>query len=50
MWKNFFGKKARIIGIDLNPEAKKFEKDGFEIIIGDQSSEVFWKKFFKKFP
>ena len=32
MWKNFFGKKARIIGIDLNPEAKKFEKDGFEII------------------
>ena len=27
MWRKFFGKKARIIGIDLNPEAKKWEKD-----------------------
>ena len=26
MWRNFFGKKAKIIGIDLNPESKKFEK------------------------
>ena len=49
MWRDFFGKKARIIGIDLNPEAKKFEKYGFEIIIGDQSSETFWKNFFTKF-
>ncbi len=23
MWRKFFGYKARIIGIDLNPEAKK---------------------------
>ena len=26
MWINFFGKQARIIGIELNPEAKKWEK------------------------
>ena len=26
MWKDYFGKNARIIGIDLNPEAKKWEK------------------------
>ena len=31
MWRRFFGNKARIIGIDLNNEAKKFEKYGFEI-------------------
>ena len=24
MWRNFFGKKAKIIGIELNPDAKKF--------------------------
>ena len=48
MWRDYFGKKARIIGIDLNPEAKKFEKYGFEIFIGDQSSDKFWKNFFKK--
>ena len=48
MWRNYFGKNARIIGIDLNPQSKKFEKYGFEIFIGDQSSSLFWKNFFKK--
>lgn len=48
MWKKFFGNKARIIGIDINPGAKKFEKDGFEIFIGNQSNPEFWKSFFKK--
>ena len=48
MWKKFFGEKARIIGIDLNPDAKKFEELGFEIFIGSQSDEVFWKNFFSK--
>lgn len=48
MWKNYFGKKAKIIGIELNPDAKKLEKFGFQIIIGDQSSPNFWKKFYRK--
>ena len=45
MWRDFFGKQARIIGVDLNPEAKKWEKEGFEIFIGSQSDEKFWKDF-----
>ena len=48
MWKKYFGNDARIIGIELNPEAKKFEKEGFEIFIGNQSDEGFWKDFFEK--
>ena len=44
MWRDFFGPQARIIGVDLNPEAKKWEKEGFEIFIGDQCSTEFWKK------
>ena len=48
MWRKFFGPKARIIGIDLNPEAKKWEKEGFEIYIGSQSDENFWNEFIKK--
>jgi len=48
IWKKFFGDNARIIGIDMNPDCKKFEKDGFEIFIGDQSSPIFWKNFFEK--
>ena len=48
MWRNFFGKKAKIIGIELNPEAKKLEKYGFKIFIGDQSNPNFWKNFYNK--
>jgi hypothetical protein len=48
MWKNFFGEKARVIGIDKNPEALKFEKLGFEIFIADQESEEHLEKVFNE--
>jgi 23S rRNA U2552 (ribose-2'-O)-methylase RlmE/FtsJ len=48
LWRSFFGKKARIIGVDINPDCKKFKKKGIEIFIGDQSDPRFWKNFFKK--
>ncbi len=48
IWKKFFGKKAKIIGIDANPNAKKMEKHGFKIYIGNQSDSKFWQNFFKK--
>lgn len=48
MWRDFFGPKARIIGIDINPNVKIFEKYGFEILIGNQEDKEFWNKFKKK--
>jgi hypothetical protein len=48
MWRKFFGANARIIGVDLNPEAKRWEKDGFEIYIGNQAEPEFWNTFFKQ--
>jgi hypothetical protein len=48
MWRDFFGDKARIIGVDLNPEAKRWEDLGFEIFIGSQSDPEFWKDLFAK--
>lgn len=48
MWKEYLGKNARIIGVDMNPEAKKWEKHGFEIYIGNQAEEKFWEDFYKK--
>ena len=45
MWRDYFGPKARIIGVDLNPNAKKWEENGFEIFIGSQSDVNFWKNF-----
>jgi hypothetical protein len=46
MWRDFFGPAARIIGIDLNPVAKKWEKDNFEIFVGSQSNGEFWDQLF----
>ena len=45
MWRHFFGKRAKIVGVDLNPDIKRFKKYGFEIMIGDQSNEEFGKIF-----
>tara|TARA_Y100000992_G_scaffold284041_1_gene233852 strand:+ start:155 stop:964 length:810 start_codon:yes stop_codon:yes gene_type:complete len=48
VWKNYFGKDARIIGIDNNPECKKFENENYEIFIGSQSNPLFWREFYNK--
>ena len=48
MWKKYFHPKSRIIGIDLNPKSKKYEKFGYEIYIGDQEDEKFWNKFYRE--
>ena len=48
MWRDYFGENARIIGVDLYPKTKELEKYGFEIFIGNQSSEQFWKNFFSE--
>ena len=48
MWREFFGSQARIIGIDLNPNAKKWRSEGFEIYIGSQSDRTFWNDFIRE--
>jgi hypothetical protein len=41
MWKQYFGPHARIIGVDIDPECKKFEEDQIEIYIGPQQDSQF---------
>ena len=48
VWKEYFGPNAKIIGIDINPECKKFEEDGIQVFIGNQSDPKFWDNFFKQ--
>jgi SAM-dependent methyltransferase len=38
IYQNYFGEKARLFGFDIREEFKAFEKEGFEIFIGDQSN------------
>lgn len=50
MWKNYFGKDAKIIGIDINPDCKKFEDEQISIEIGSQDDAKFWASFKEKYP
>ena len=49
MWRDYFGKNAKIIGIDINPAIKNLESQGMFIEIGDQNSPDFWHEFIKKY-
>lgn len=44
MWKDYFGPKARIIGVDITPGCKAFEEDQIEIMIGSQDDPNFLEK------
>ena len=50
IWRKYFTKNSKIIGIDINPECKKFEKknENVEVYIGNQSDKNFWNDFFQK--
>ena len=50
MWKNYFGPKAKIYGIDINPHCKQLEEDQINIIIGDQEDRNFLKQLGKSIP
>ena len=41
MWQKYFGTQAKIIGIDINPKCKEFERENIKIYIGDQTNEDF---------
>jgi hypothetical protein len=44
MWRHYFGDRARIFGVDINPDCKKFEEPGTRIFIGDQEDRAFLAK------
>lgn len=50
MWKHYFGTKAKIWGIDINPACKKLEEEQVEVIIGDQSDRTFLRSLAKTIP
>jgi hypothetical protein len=44
MWKHYFGAKARIIGVDINPACAALGEDRIEIVIGDQGDRGFLRE------
>jgi hypothetical protein len=49
MWKRYFGPRALIVGIDVNPECTKFEEDQIAIRIGSQSDTGFLESIVDEF-
>ena len=41
MWKQYFGPRSRIYGVDINPHCKQLEEDQIEVFIGDQGNRAF---------
>ena len=50
MWKNYFGPKAKIYGLDIDPACKQFEEENIEILIGSQSDPLFLQKLKQQIP
>ena len=50
MWKNYFGNKAKIYGIDIDPRCKDFEEENIEIFIGSQADKHFLEGVINKIP
>jgi hypothetical protein len=43
MWRDYFGKEAKIFAIDINPLCKQFETENTKIFIGSQEDRAFLK-------
>ena len=41
MWREYFGPRARVYGVDIDPRCKKWATPWFEVHIGDQSDREF---------
>lgn len=50
MWKNYFGPKAKVYGIDIDPRCKSLEEEGIRIFIGSQTDKKFLKEIVNEIP
>jgi hypothetical protein len=45
MWKQYFGAKSRIYGVDIEPACKSYEDEVTRIFVGNQADRNFWCRF-----
>ena len=50
MWKNYFGEKATVIGVDIEEKCKIFEQGNAKVEIGSQEDPQFWEYIKGKYP
>jgi len=50
MWREYFGDKCRVYGVDIAEICKAYNNEHTEIFIGDQAERRFWRDFTAKVP
>jgi len=50
MWKSYFGPRAKVYGVDINPYCKQVEERQIEVYIGDQTDKTFIKSLIDDVP
>jgi hypothetical protein len=50
MWREYFGPKCRIYGVDIEQDCKAYEGDSVTVFIGDQADRNFWRRFKEEVP
>ena len=50
MWKNYFGPKCRVYGVDIEEARKECENDYTKVFVGNQGDRDFWRLLKKQVP
>jgi hypothetical protein len=50
MWRDYFGRRAHIVGVDINPECATLAGPGIDIVIGDQEDRDFLRTIGERWP
>lgn len=50
MWKEYFGPKGRIYGVDIEEACRVYEDEVTRVFIGDQADPSFWQEFLSEVP
>ena len=50
MWREYFGKGAKIVGVDVDPQCRQFEDRDTTVLIGNQADPEFLAEVRKRFP
>jgi 23S rRNA U2552 (ribose-2'-O)-methylase RlmE/FtsJ len=50
MWREYFGERAHIYGVDIEPATRAAEDERIEVHIGDQADPRFWESFREAVP
>ncbi|MBB6468465.1 limonene-1,2-epoxide hydrolase [Aminobacter lissarensis] len=50
MWRDYFGPRTTIIGLDIDPQCKQHEAEGIEIVIGSQADTAILDEIVRRHP